>query len=380
MISLIFCVLAYCQYALCYPQSILSHKISPKVVIVSMFQPEEEAWTSKVDFVHSLPIPGLHPQYPYVHCTEDFEICQFTTGEGEINAASSVAFLISNPKFDFSKTYWLLAGIGGGDPRKVTTGSVTFAKYAIQVGLLYQIDSRELALKKYKDWSSGYFGYGTKKPDEYPDSVYGTEVFEVNEKLRDRAMKLSFQNKNRLAIGDDDNINLRRLYSHPASSNPDILACDVLTSDNYFTGDVLNNYFADYAYLISNGTANYCSSAQEENASLESFIRVAKSGLIDYERIVIMRTISNFVAKPENLPVDPVEFFTEYPKGGFQHALDNLYLGGWPFVEDVVNNWDRLYELGEAFKADNYLGDILGTLGNDAKRDFGKDSYKITGL
>lgn len=343
-----------------------------------MFQPEEEAWTSKINFVHNLPIPGLHPLYPNVHCTENYDICHFTTGEGEINAASSVAFLISNPTFDFSKTYWLLAGIGGGDPNKVTTGSVTFAKYAIQVGLLYQIDSRELDPEKYKDWSTGYFSYGTKNPNDYPDSVYGTEVFEVNQKLRDRAMKLSLKNKDLLKIGDDDNIHLRKWYSHPASSNPDILACDVLTSDNYFTGHVLNDYFNQYTKLITNGTANYCSSAQEENASLESFIRVAKTGFIDYERIVIMRTISNFVAKPKNLSIDPIEFFNEYPKGGFQHALDNLYIGGWPFVDDVINNWDELYELGDAFKADNYLGDLFGTLGNDDKRDFGKDSYKIT--
>lgn len=343
-----------------------------------MFQPEEEAWTSKINFVHNLPIPGLHPLYPNVHCTENYDICHFTTGEGEINAASSVAFLISNPTFDFSKTYWLLAGIGGGDPNKVTTGSVTFAKYAIQVGLLYQIDSRELDPEKYKDWSTGYFSYGTKNPNDYPDSVYGTEVFEVNQKLRDRAMKLSLKNKDLLKIGDDDNINLRKWYSHPASSNPDILACDVLTSDNYFTGHVLNDYFNQYTKLITNGTANYCTSAQEENASLESFIRVAKTGLVDYERIVIMRTISNFVAKPKNLSIDPIEFFNEYPKGGFQHALDNLYIGGWPFVDDVINNWDELYELGDAFKADNYLGDLFGTLGNDDKRDFGKDSYKIT--
>ena len=46
----------------------------------------------KVDFQHNITVPGLHPLYPNVHCTSNFDICQFTTGEGEINAASSVAF------------------------------------------------------------------------------------------------------------------------------------------------------------------------------------------------------------------------------------------------------------------------------------------------
>lgn len=378
MITLLIFIFAFLGNVLCYPQAILSHQISPKVMIVSMFQPEEEAWTSKVDFQHNITVPGLHPLYPNVHCTSNFDICQFTTGEGEINAASSVAFLISNSKFDFSNTYWLLAGIGGGDPAKVTTGSVTFAKYAIQVGLQYQIDSRELTNTNHKEgWTSGYFSYGTKHPQDYPDSVYGTEVFEVNEKLRDRAMELSRKNEKLLKLGDDDNVSLRKLYSSPANKIPTILACDVLTSDNYFTGHVLNDYFSSYSQLITNSSANYCSSAQEENATLESFIRVAKNGLIDYERIVILRTISNFVAKPKDLSIDPIEFFNEYPKGGIQHALDNLYIGGWPFVEDVVNNWDSLYKDGQSFRAENYLGDILNTLDGQGK-DFGKDSYHIS--
>ena len=180
-----------------------------------------------------------------------------------------------------------------------------------------------------------------------------------------------------LKLGDDDNVSLRKLYSSPANKIPTILACDVLTSDNYFTGHVLNDYFSSYSQLITNSSANYCSSAQEENATLESFIRVAKNGLIDYERIVILRTISNFVAKPKDLSIDPIEFFNEYPKGGIQHALDNLYIGGWPFVEDVVNNWDSLYKDGQSFKAENYLGDILNTLDGQGK-DFGKDSYHIS--
>ena len=159
----------------------------------------------------------------------------------------------------------MLAGIGGGDPAKVTTGSVTFAKYAIQVGLQYQIDSRELTNTNHKEgWTSGYFSYGTKHPQDYPDSVYGTEVFEVNEKLRDRAMELSRKNEKLLKLGDDDNVSLRKLYSSPANKIPTILACDVLTSDNYFTGHVLNDYFSSYSQLITNSSANYCSSAQEE--------------------------------------------------------------------------------------------------------------------
>ena len=56
----------------------------------------------------------------------------------------------------------------------------------------------------------------------------------MNEKLRDRAMELSRKNEKLLKLGDDDNVSLRKLYSSPANKIPTILACDVLTSDNYF--------------------------------------------------------------------------------------------------------------------------------------------------
>ena len=46
--------------------------------------------------------------------------------------------------FDFTTTYFLIAGIAGIDPKVATLGSVTFAKYAVQVALQYEFDAREI--------------------------------------------------------------------------------------------------------------------------------------------------------------------------------------------------------------------------------------------
>ena len=46
--------------------------------------------------------------------------------------------------FDFTTTYFLIAGIAGIDPKAATLGSVTFAKYAVQVALQYEFDAREI--------------------------------------------------------------------------------------------------------------------------------------------------------------------------------------------------------------------------------------------
>lgn len=346
--------------------------ITPKVVIVSMFEPEAKAWTDKIQFSHNITVPGLSPIYPDVHCTVDYSICQVTTGEGEINAATSVSFLLASSKFDFTKSYWLLAGIAGGEPSQVSIGAVTFAKYAVQIGLQYQVAHKEI-VKSHPEWPTGYFNYGTDNPWEYPDSIYGTEVFELNDNLRDRALKLSKQHASQsLNVGDDKNRALRKLYASPAFENPQILACDVLTSDMYFLGKTFSEYYGNFTKMMTNNTGTYCSTAQEENASLEALVRGSKAGMADFQRIVVLRTISNFVRAPPSLESDPLNFFLNYPKGSLQLALDNIYIGGWPFVNDIVTNWKELYSTN-TFPSANYVGDIYGTLGG--KPDFGKESY-----
>lgn len=62
----------------------------------------------------------------------------------EINAAASITALTFSPKFNLKKTYFLIAGIAGINPKIGTLGSVTFARYAVQVALQYEIDAREI--------------------------------------------------------------------------------------------------------------------------------------------------------------------------------------------------------------------------------------------
>lgn len=83
-------------------------------------------------------------------------------------------------RFNLTSTYFLVAGIAGVNPEVATLGSVTFARYAVQVALQYEFDARE----KPKNFSTGYFAQGSYAPGQYPESIYGTEVFEVNDALR----------------------------------------------------------------------------------------------------------------------------------------------------------------------------------------------------
>lgn len=50
----------------------------------------------------------------------------------------------------------------------------------------------------------------------------------------------------------------------------------------------------NYTKLITNGTANYCATGEEDPAIAEVLVRAAKAGLVDFGRFIVMRSASDF--------------------------------------------------------------------------------------
>lgn len=226
--------------------------------------------------------------YPRVHCTEGGLICLLTTGEGEINAAASMIAFALSKKFNLRSTYFLLAGIAGVNPHYATIGSVALSRYAIQVALQYEIDPRSLP----HDWPTGYIAYGRAYPFEYPTITYGTEVFELNAKLRDVAFDLAAKAN----LSDQEGPRQYRskysgmpYHNGLASKQPTVVKCDSATSDVYYSGTKLSDTFENITKIWTNGTGVYCMSAQEENATLEALVRGAIDDRVDFSRVMVMR-------------------------------------------------------------------------------------------
>ncbi|KAG6860284.1 hypothetical protein C0993_003074, partial [Termitomyces sp. T159_Od127] len=78
------------------------------------------------------------------------------------------------------------------------------------------------------------------------------------------------------------------------SEGPSVVECDTATSDNFWSGTLLSEAFENTTSLFTNGTGVYCTTQQEDNGTLESLMRAAMIGLVDFSRIIIMRTASDF--------------------------------------------------------------------------------------
>ncbi|KAF9254467.1 purine nucleoside permease [Marasmius fiardii PR-910] len=335
-------------------------KIAPKVFILNMFDREADVWYNIPEFnllSRNISISGFSPRYPDAHCTEDGSVCQLITGEGEINAAITMSTLVHSSIFDLSRTYFLISGISGINPKRGTTGTVTLARFAVQVALQHEIDSREIP-----SWfSTGYFPLGSRSPDQFPASVYGTEVFELNNDLRLLAYKLA-QN---VVLHDTPAAQAYRIQypiEDPAARPPSVALCDTATADVFWTGNMLAETVENITALLTDGEAMYCTSQQEDNATLEALLRGSLSGRVDFSRIIIMRTGSNFDRPFPGRSVAE-HFFSN--QGGFEMALKNTYIAGVKIVQGILEGWEE--EFYEGVEATNYIGDILGSLGGHLK-------------
>ena len=268
---------------------------------------------------------------------------------GEINAAITVNSLLHSPNFDLTSTYFMIAGIAGINPEVATIGSVAFARYAVQVALQHEIDVRELP----GNYSTGYIPIGSTSPSVYPSSIYGTEVFELNQDLQHMAAALA---RNATLVDSPEAVAYRKNYISdlyaPARGVPEIHECDVATSDVYYSGRLLGEAFGNYTSLLTNGSGEYCTSAQEDNAVMAALIRGAASNVVDFGRIISMRSGSNF-ERPW-VGGDAATNLLTAVQGGFEPAVENLYHAGIKVIEGILEGWNATFAKG--VDATNYIG------------------------
>ncbi|KAI0720439.1 purine nucleoside permease-domain-containing protein, partial [Fomitopsis betulina] len=149
------------------------------------------------------------------------------------------------------------------------------------------------------------------------------------------------------------------------SQVPSVVACDVTTSDVYYSGTLLSEVFANMSTLLTNGSAVYCMTVQEDNASLEALLCGAIHQCVDFSRVIVMRMASDFdrpypgEAASENL------FWAD--QGGFKPTVKNIYEAGIKVAQGVLEGWEEMF--CDGITLTNYIGDIFGTLGGTP--DFG---------
>src|ERR1700739_798367 len=166
-------------------------RIPVKVVVVAMFeigqdtgdQPGElQYWVERDHLDKIYPLPAA---YHAARMNSDGEMA-ILTGQGTAHAAATIMALGLDPRFDFSHAYWLIAGIAGGSPDRISLGAAAWARWVVDGDLGYEIDPREMP----QDWSTGYVPLRKTRPYEPPAAPLDGQVYELNAGLTQWAYDL----------------------------------------------------------------------------------------------------------------------------------------------------------------------------------------------
>lgn len=313
-----------------------AHGRPVKVMIISMFGPEGQVWLDHLGPWQTIPVDGLSPDYPAVHCNRQ-EVCVMTTGMGHANAAASIMALSFSSRFDLRHTYFMVAGIAGIDPIRGTVGSAAWAKYLVDFGIQWEIDGREIP----PNWNTGYLGINTKSPSDKPPLDYRTEVFQLNPALADAAFALS----RNVTLSDDAQAQAARSrYGYaPANLPPTVLQCDTLAGDTWWSGTLLGQRARDWTQILTDNKGVYCTTQQEDNATYEALKRAASVHRVDLDRVAVLRAGSDF-DRPYEGQTSADNLLNYAAQGGFTIAINNLFLAGNPLVQRIVTHWSEWRE------------------------------------
>ena len=192
--------------------------IPVKVVVVAMFEVgndtgdtpgELQYWVERDHLDRSYPLPA---GYHALRMNGEGEMAVLT-GQGTAHAAATIMALGLDPRFDLSHAYWLIAGIAGGSPDRVSLGSAAWARWVVDGDLGYEIDAREMPA----DWPTGYIPLRKTKPFEPPAAPLDGQLYELNADLANWAFDLT----RNTPLPDSDKLKeVRGHFDGAAAQNP----------------------------------------------------------------------------------------------------------------------------------------------------------------
>jgi purine nucleoside permease len=324
--------------------------IPVKVVVVTMFERGEDTgdipgefqlWVERkhLDLVYPLPAG-----YRHVRMNKD-GVLGMVTGVGTAKAAASIMALGLDPRFDLSKAYWIVAGIGGGDPADVSLGSAVWADYVVDGDLSFEIDARQIP----DNWPTGYLPLHKGTPYEPSATADYGEVYHLNPGLVEWAFRLTQP----VLLPDSDTLRKfrSRFLGFPNALKPPFVTRGaVLSASTFWHGSKLDDWANAWTRYYTSDQGNYMVAGMEDTGTLQALTFLSQAGRVDLRRVLVLRTVSNYDREPPGATV--AESLQEMVSGNYSAympALEAAEKVGDRVVSDIVDHWaERKVTIPEA--------------------------------
>jgi purine nucleoside permease len=299
--------------------------VAIKLVIVTMFDPPAgpDNWPSELTrWVEHVPLPE-RLEFPLgereLRLNRERGVLAVVTGVGNTKAATTMTALGLDPRFDLSRSYWLVAGIAGADPDAMTLGSAVWADWVVDGDLAHDIDPREMP----PDWPTGRVPLGKSAPYQPPPSTLTTTMaWRLNPALVDCAYRLT------------------RDVASPDGAT--VLTGAVLASNSLWHGALLNRWAVAWVKYWTREQGRFVAAAMEDVGIVSSLHALARTGRVQAERLLILRTASNYVVPPSGVSAAQ-SLADEMRKGFSAHdlALEAAYRVGVVVMEELICHWEK---------------------------------------
>ena len=318
-----------------------SAPIRVKVVVVAMFERGEDTgdvpgeyqlWVEREHLDQVLPLPA---GYHHVRMNQD-GVLGMLTGVATAKAAASVMALGLDPRFDLTKAYWLIAGIGGGDPADVSLGSAVWANHVIDGDIGYEIDAREIP----QNWPTGFVPLRMSTPYEQPvRSPLDGELYTLNQDLAAWALQLTKDVP--LADSEEMRASRARFSGFPnARKPPFVTRGDTMSSSTFWHGTRMDEWANAWTRYYTAGQGNYMIAAMEDTGTLQALTFLNQAGRVDLNRVLVLRTVSNYDREaPGSNPAESLKSMVGGKYAAYLPALEAAEIVGDKVVRDLVEHW-----------------------------------------
>ncbi len=315
--------------------------IQLKVVVVTMFELGADTGDAPGELQYWVERDHLDRVYPLaagyhaVRMNGDGEMAVLT-GQGTAHAAATIMALGLDPRFDLSHAYWIVAGIAGANPERASLGSAVWARWVVDGDLGYEIDSRETP----PDWTTGYVPLRKMRPFEQPAAALDEQVFALNPGLAEWAFDLT----RATPLVDSDHLQeIRSHFDGAAAGRPPFVTMgDEISSSTYWHGKLFDAWAAEWVSYFTGGKGEFATTAMEDTGTLQSLQFMAAAGRVDQQRVMVLRTVSNYDQQPrgmsaaESLAAQRVSKF-----GAYLPSLESAYTVGHAVVSELLNHWPK---------------------------------------
>jgi purine nucleoside permease len=319
------------------------HPLKVKVVILTTFEIGADTGDTPGEFQFWVERRKMNTVIPLANAYHDIRtdgtgVIATVTGMATANAASSVMALGTDPRFDLSQAFWIVAGIAGIDPKRGSLGSAVWADCVVDGDVAYEIDGREIP----KNWSTGVIPWERSKPFEEPRPTDFQQLYRLNPALVDWAAR----DTKDVVLDDTPQMKKTRdsYTGFPeAQEPPKVLKGATISTSRFWEGAMMSKWADDWVQYWSGGASQYYTTACEDSGIMRALTNLANAKKIDLNRVLVLRTASDFDQPPPG--VTPAESLATKDSpdhlGGFLPSLEAAFKVGNKVVSDIVKNWEE---------------------------------------